>query len=158
MSRRIVFGIALATVLTLVFAGFAWAQTPAATTVPTATVEATSTATVGCPSGNFVDNDGDGVCDYRNADSGQAHGPMGRMGNMMGGMMGGMMRGMGQSDMGQGSMMRGQNYVDADQDGVCDHNAAGTGQQRGQSAQRGMGMGHMGGNGMNQGMGRGWHE
>jgi hypothetical protein len=140
MSRRITFGIAIVAVLMLVFAGLAWAQTPEVTETPTPTVTDTVTAPVGCPYGSFVDNDGDGLCDYReDAATGQQWGPVGMMGHMMNSM-----------------MQRGHNFVDTDGDGVCDHREDGIGMQRNNATRHGMGMSRMGGNGMNNGMGQGW--
>lgn len=192
MSRRTTLVLAIAMVMMLAFAGVAWAQTPVATETPaaTATEEATvvatetttATAATGCPYGDFVDEDGDGICDNReDGAAGQQWGPgaaAGGMGNMMGNMMrGGMMGGM---------MHMGKNFVDADEDGICDNCEDGTCMHQGQAARQGkMGMGRWGatddsdddtstmGRGMGRGMrnsmgrgmgngmsnmGRGWHR
>jgi hypothetical protein len=134
MSRRITFGIAIATVLMLVFAGLAWAQMPEVTEPPTPMVTETVTAPVGCPYGNFMDNDGDGLCDYgEGAATGQQCGPVGMMGGMMNGM-----------------MQCGHSFGDSDEDG--------TGMQRSNAPHHRMGMRRMGGHGMDNGMGQGWNR
>ena len=175
MSRRTIFVLAISMVMVLAFAGVAWAQTPVATETPaaaateaateavTATETTTATTVTGCPYGDFVDEDGDGVCDNReDGAAGQQWGPgaaAGGMGNMMGHMMGNMMRG--------GMMQNGQNFVDADEDGICDNCEDGNCMHQGQAAQQGkMGMGRWGasdddtddstmGRGMRNSMGRG---
>ena len=135
MSRKISLSLGAAVLMVLVFANFAWAQTPEATQTTTAT------ATVGCPNGNFIDEDGDGLCDNRNSDG---------TGQQVG-------RGMG-----YGMMQGDGNYVDADGDGVCDHAADGTGamgNRSGRSSRQGMAGRGMAGQGMGgHGMGRGWDQ
>jgi hypothetical protein len=133
MSRKFSLSLGVAVLMVLVLASFAWAQTPEAT------VTATSPATVDCPNGNFVDENGDGVCDFRNEDgTAQQYG-----------------RGVG-----YGMMRGGGNFVDADEDGVCDHAADGTGAMGnhfGRSNRRGMGGGQMNPMGRLM-MGRGWNQ
>ena len=133
MSPKFSLSLGVAVLMVLVLASFAWAQTPEAT------VTATSPATVDCSYGNFVDENGDGVCDNRHEDgTPQEYG-----------------RGMGYG------MMRGvDNFVDADEDGVCDHAADGTGAMGNhfnRSGRQGMGSGQM--NPMRRlMMGRGWNQ
>jgi hypothetical protein len=79
---------------------------------------------------NFVDADGDGVCDI--------------CGNVPGS--GQMMHGQGQ----QGAM--GSNFVDADGDGICDNYGAMSQGQRGGQGQHGQ----RGGHGQHSGQGRSW--
>lgn len=145
---------------------FGVAVTASAQGTPTTTPAAPIT----CANGNWVDANGDGVCDSAPRDgSGQQFGRQGT-GNGLG--MGngqGMInsRGMGQRQgMGNG---QGANFVDQDKDGTCDNfvDADGDrvcdscrGQQHSQrgGSRQGMGMGrgmHGGGHGMRSGMGPG---
>jgi hypothetical protein len=138
MSRKVSMSLGLAVLMVLMLASFASAQTPEATDTTA------SPTVVGCPNGNFIDEDGDGVCDNRNADgTGQQYG-----------------RGAG-----NGMMEQERSYVDADGDGVCDHAADGTGamgNNQGRWNRQGMGGGQMNsmhGQGMRgQMMGRGWDQ
>jgi hypothetical protein len=173
MSRKMSIMVGVVAILVLAFAGLAYAQTPAATeeaTAPAAasvpeteavteTVTTTLPVQTGCPYGNYVDDDGDGVCDYReDGGANQQWGPragMGRMGGMMqGGMMyGGAMRG--------GMMHWGHHYTDADGDGICDNCEDSDGSPDSSQYRYGRGMGEQGMNGpgmMGRGMNRGWHR
>lgn len=58
---------------------------------------------------NFVDEDGDGICDYCGIGSRDGSGRQMGRGRMMGGGQGGKGKGMS------------ENYIDADGDGVCDN-------------------------------------
>ena len=94
---------------------------------------------------NFIDEDGDGVCDLMGTGQGN-----GRMNGRMSGRRGGN-QGMGQ----------GPNFVDADEDGVCDHHVDtdgdglsdgpprdGTGMQHGRRGRGGHGANFGAGNGL----------
>ena len=82
-----------------------------------------------CSGWNFVDADGDGVCDNRGSGNQRLRTPGCRLGHGMG-------------------------FVDADGDGVCDNrNGQGVGAQRGQGQGLDHGRGH--GNGNGGGWGRG---
>jgi hypothetical protein len=74
---------------------------------------------------NFVDANGDGICDHR-----QSAGPRGRTS--------GARRGFGPGD-GTGNRGVGPNFVDADGDGVCDYYQSGARRGRTGGAQGGVG-------------------
>jgi hypothetical protein len=122
--------IGLAVLMVLVLATFALAQTPEATETTT------PPAAVGCPYGNFTDEDGDGVCDYRD--------------NEAAGQQGG-------RSYGNGMMMQQRAYVDADGDGVCDNCDGTMSHRHGRWNRQGMGGGQMNSTGRPM-MGRGWNR
>lgn len=117
MTRAWTLGLALALIVAIVVSVPAFAQE--------ATPDAAATPAT-CP--NFVDADGDGVCDH--AEAGMCPGA-GHHAQMNRG------RGM---HMGMGYNGMGQNFVDEDGDGICDNCPT---DDNGAQSQMG-GMGHMG--------------
>ena len=85
-----------------------------------------------CSGWNFVDADGDGVCDNWGSGNQRLRTPGCGLG-------------------------QGQGFIDADNDGVCDNwNGQGTGVQRGQGRGLGQGQGQGQGHGNGNGNGGGW--
>ncbi|MCC6165876.1 MAG: hypothetical protein IT329_01490 [Caldilineaceae bacterium] len=113
MKRSWTFGLALALVLALTISipSFAQDATPDTPATDSAAAEATATP-MACP--NFVDEDGDGICDH--SQDGAGHGAGCHQHGQMG-----YSHGMG--------MGMGHSFVDEDGDGVCDNCPAGNSAQ-----------------------------